>query len=98
MLAGHWDFHLVKPLGSSMQAVGSIVDEQLILLPVQVEPAVRNPVGNTAHDSTKERVLPRVTWPEKQHTVKQNPWNRMGGLQECLWTQRGLSLLPSRTK
>lgn len=98
MLAEHWDFHLVKSLGSSVQAVGPIVEEQLILLPVQGEPPVRNPVGNTAYDSTEERVLPRVTWPEKQHMVKQNHWNRTGGLQECLWTQRCLSLLPSRTK
>lgn len=98
MLAGHWDFHLVKSLGSSVQAVGAVVDEQLILLPVQAEPPVGNPVGNTAHDSTKERVLPRVTCPGKQHTVKHNHCNTMGGLQEGSWPQRSLSLLPSRTK
>lgn len=97
MLAGHWDFHLVKSLGASVQAVGAVVEEQLIFLPVQAEPALGNPVGNTAHDSTEERVLPRVTWPGKQHTVKHNHCNTMGNLQECLWTQRCLSLLPSRT-
>lgn len=72
------DVHLVKSPGSSVQAVGPVVEEQLILLPLHGEPPLRNPVGNTTHDGTEEGVLPRVTWPEKQQVVKPKDWDRMG--------------------
>lgn len=57
-------FHLVKSPGSAVQAVGPIVEEELIVLPGHREPPLRNPVGNAPHDGTEEGMLPRVTCPE----------------------------------
>lgn len=78
------EFYLVKSPGSSVQAVGPIVEEQLILFPIHGEPPLRNPVGNTPHNGAKEGVLPCVAWPEKPHAVKRKDWDRVSGLQMCL--------------
>ena len=76
-----------------MQAVGPIVEEQLILLPIDSEPPLRNPVGNTPYDGTEEGVLPCVTWLE--NSMRLNGRTGTGWVvSSCAYGLRGVSASP----
>ena len=52
--------HLIKPSDSSMQAVGPVVNGQLILLPIQRERSFGNSVGHPANHCSKVGLLLEV--------------------------------------